>query len=88
MQFLNAAASLDTTESEPLPRVSELKRHCPIIGLLHFNLRIVLTRRRTSKLRHSRRSGTWPAIIVFEFHKPVNCPARRLLPAAPGSAEK
>jgi hypothetical protein len=43
---------------------------------------------RTTKLRHSRRSGTWPAIKMFEFHKPVNCPARRLLPAAPGSAEK
>src|SRR6188508_2288246 len=47
MQFLNAAVSLDTTESEPLPRMSELKRQRPIIGLLHLNPRIIHTRRLT-----------------------------------------
>src|SRR5260221_9406376 len=25
------------------------------------------------------RSGTWPAMRMFEFHCAVNCPARRLL---------
>ena len=44
--------------------------------------------RRTPQLRHSRRSRTWPARMMFEFHKPVNCTAERLLPEAPGSAVK
>ncbi len=26
-------------------------------------------------LRHSRRSGAWPAMMMFEFHQQVNCPA-------------
>ncbi len=34
------------------------------------------------ELRHSRRKRAWPAMMMFKFHKPVNCPAQRLLPAA------
>src|SRR5947209_5695468 len=34
------------------------------------------------ELRPSRRSGTRSAMMMFEFHKPINCPVRRLLPAA------
>src|ERR1039458_2480992 len=37
----------------------------------------------TTKLRHSRRSGTWSAIMMLESHKPVNCMAGRLFPGAP-----
>src|SRR6266567_7346017 len=35
-----------------------------------------------SRSAHSRRRGTWPAMIVFQFHKPVNCQPARLLPAS------
>jgi hypothetical protein len=36
----------------------------------------------TFELTHSRRSRMRAAMMMFEFHKPVNCPARRLLRAA------
>jgi hypothetical protein len=36
----------------------------------------------TPKLRHRHRSLTLAAMMVFEFHKLVNCPARWRLPAA------
>jgi hypothetical protein len=36
----------------------------------------------TILIRHSRRSGTRAATIVFEFHKAVNCRIGRLLPAS------
>jgi len=35
----------------------------------------------TPELSHSRRSGMWSAMMMFKFHEPVNCPARRLLAA-------
>ena len=45
-----------------------------------------ITERRTRiRERHSRRSGTWPAMMMFEFPQSVNCPARRLLPACSAS---
>ena len=37
----------------------------------------------TTKLRHSRRSGTWSAIIMLESHNPVNRTAGRRLPGSP-----
>ncbi len=34
-----------------------------------------------NELRHSRWKQAWPAMVMFKFHKPLDCPARRLLPA-------
>jgi hypothetical protein len=51
-------------------------------SLIFFFLAAHTVSRRTILIRHSRRGGTQPAMIVFEFHKPVNHSARRLLPAS------
>lgn len=44
-----------------------------------------VARHLTHKLTHSRRKRASPAMMMFTFHKPVNCPAGRLLRAASGS---
>src|SRR6266536_1867461 len=49
-------------------------------------LDIIAGEKRREQNRDDQRSWTWAAKRLVEFHKPFNCPARRLLRAASGSA--